>query len=64
MMRNEFVKTCFKCGYCTQNIAEEYAKHFPLHHEFTQEDMENAYRYECRIQAHDARVIFSEMQPL
>ena len=52
MTRIEFIKSCVKCGYCSQNIAEEYAKQFPLHHEFTQSDMENTHRYEGRVQAH------------
>lgn len=59
MTRIEFIRSCVKCGYCTQNIAEEYAKQFPLHHDFTQIDMENTYRYEGRVQAHNAKIILS-----
>lgn len=44
MKKEEFIKVCYKSGYCYKEQAIEYAERFPGDYEFTEDDCVNAYR--------------------
>lgn len=49
MDKNNFVKQCVKRGICHADMARKYTKRFPKEHEYTEEDFENAFRFEDHI---------------
>ena len=58
MTRDEFIKLCSKCGYCSKKVATEYAGDRA---EFTDKDFEDVFRYAQRIENHGStrwRTIF------
>lgn len=48
MTRDEFIKLCSKCGYCSKKVAELYAQGKS---EFTDKDFEDAFRFAQRIES-------------